>query len=242
MLQNAQALALSAHCQFLWKLLNAPTSTARCYEALLANLRWQQASRTLRSILVTSAKPGEGKSTVALALALALTLSGKKVLLVDADLRKPSLHRLLHIDNAAGLTDLLCSGQALPGLVRTVALPALADRRFSLDVLTSGPRPPNLFETMDTALPRCDVFAWGGDWDHLLLDSPPILAVPDALLLSRTVDGTLFVLRPGIVSEKEAGESRARIQHSGCHVVGAVLNRFDPKLHGAGYMPYNDDY
>jgi capsular exopolysaccharide synthesis family protein len=242
MLQKAQAIPLNHYCQFLWGLLNSTTATARCYEGLVANLRWQHASRPLRSVLVTSAKPAEGKSTVALALAMALSLSGKRVLLVDADLRKPSLHRLLGIDNSVGLTDLLCGDRTLPDLVRTIVLPGSTGSNFSLDVVTSGPRPANLFETMETALPKVDVSSWGGDFDHVLLDSPPILAVRDALVLSQTVDGTLFVMRPGAVSEKEAGQSRSRLQEAGCHVIGAVLNRFDEKLHGAGHMPYNAYY
>lgn len=242
MLQKAHALPLNHHGQFLWGLLNSATATARCYEGLIANLRWQHGGRPLRSILVTSAKPAEGKSTVALALAMALTLSGKRVLLVDADLRKPSQHRLLGLDNSAGMSDLICGHKSLPELVRTVILPGHEGSSFAIDVVTSGPRPANLFEIMDAALPQVDVSAWGGDFDHVLLDTPPILAVSDALVLSRTADGTLFVMRPGTVSEKESCESRSRIQEAGCHVLGAVLNRFDAKLHGAGRMPYNEYY
>ena len=230
------------YCHALWGLLNSETDTAKCYEGLLTNLNRQNASHPLRSILITSAKPEEGKTTVTLALALAMILSGKKVLIVEADLRKPRLHRLLNVKNEQGMTDILCGDRGVSDVVQTVDLVGEAELKRSISVITSGRKSSNLFKMIGDLKLKFDVAYLKNIYDVVLIDTPPILAVNDALLLAPAVDGTILVLRAGAVSEKEAIQSKERLKQAGCHILGVVMNRFDEKIHGSSFMPYHNYY
>ena len=180
-----------------------------------------------RSVLVTSCEPGDGKSTVALNLAIVLTQQGRKVLLVDADLRRPRLHKTTGLDNGIGLSSYLSGNAAINALVRTTEIPGLS-------VITSGPIPPNPSELLGS--PRLDAllddFLKANGFDHLILDSPPLLSVADSIVLSTRTDTTVVVVRAGATRREALAQSVSRLRHSRANVVGTVLNAVSEE---AGY-------
>ncbi len=174
-----------------------------------------------RSILIASTQPGEGKTAVALNLAITLTQIGRRVVLVDGDLRKPRLHKLLAVANDQGLSSYLSgSGAAWPEPLRTV-IPGL-------DVIPSGPLPPNPADLLDS--PRfaqlLAEFEEQG-YDHVLCDSPPILAVADPAIMAGRVAAVLLVVHAGVTSKDALAHAVARLRQVNGRIVGAVLNQLD---------------
>jgi capsular exopolysaccharide synthesis family protein len=195
-------------------------------------LRTQVLVRTrqgARSFLVASARPQEGKSTIAAKLAATLAGGGRRVLVVDGDLRRPSLHRLFGVPNGIGLSELL-TGDAI---VVDGCQPVSPD----LSVLTSGmlPRDPQLLllspalESVIGSLERA--------FDVVMVDSPPVLSAEDAVLLGAQLDGAILVLRAGSVTTSEARLVQDRLQAGGATVIGCVLNRFTGPA-SETYHPY----
>jgi len=168
---------------------------------------------------VVSAEPGEGKTTTAANLAAALAQAGNRVILVDADLRRPRLHTLFGVSNNLGLTTaLLPDGDPLAAHLQTTTVPGLR-------LLTSGPQPPNPAELvgserMTALLAEMNTLA---DW--VVLDTPPVLAVADAALLAHASDATLLVVDAQSTRRRSAQRAVALLTAAGAHVVGAVLNR-----------------
>ncbi|PYS96031.1 MAG: hypothetical protein DMF50_06415 [Acidobacteria bacterium] len=182
-----------------------------------------------RSILIASTQPGEGKTAVALNLAITLAQIGRRVVLVDADLRKPRLHRLLGVTNDQGLSSHLSgSGAAWPEPLRTLVP--------GLDVVPSGPLPPNPADLLDS--PRFDQllreFEEQG-YDHVLCDSPPILAVADPAIMAGRVAAVLLVVHAGVTSKDALAHAVARLQQVNGRIVGAVLNQLDHDQQGYYY-------
>jgi capsular exopolysaccharide synthesis family protein len=172
-----------------------------------------------RHVLVTSCEPGDGKSTVALNLAIVLTQQGRKVLLVDADLRRPRLHKTVGLDNAVGLSSYLSGNAAIADLAHETEIPGLR-------VITSGPIPPNPSELLGS--PRLDAllddYLKANGFDHLIVDSPPLLSVADSIVLSTRTDSTVVVVRAGSTRRESLTQSVVRLRQSRANVVGAVLN------------------
>jgi len=180
-----------------------------------------------RHVAVTSCEPGDGKSTVALNLAIVLTQLGRRVLLIDADLRRPRIHKSLQLTNAVGVSSFLSGNATLDELIRESEIP-------NLRVITSGPIPPNPSELLgspglETMLDR---FSGEDRFDHIILDSPPVLSVTDAIILSTRTDSTILVVRAGMTSREALAQSAARLKQSRVKVTGAVLNAVS---HEAGY-------
>lgn len=200
---------------------------AESFRALRANLQYVAVKRPLRSILVTSAAPEQGKTTVAANLALAIARSGASTILLEGDLRRPRLEEALGARTGSpGLTSALVGAVSTDDAIIRVPLqdepggPATTGR---IDLIPSGPVPPNPTELlssmqMTTLLDRVSV-----SYDYVLIDSPPILLVADALELARSVDGVVLVVRRGHASTDEAREVRAIVERLGIHLVGVVF-------------------
>jgi len=192
---------------------------AEAFKNLRTSLLLASPDRPPRHIVVTSCEPGDGKSTVALNLAIVLTQMGRRVLLVDADLRRPRIQRVMGTDNAVGLSSFL-SGNASPeGLARASEVPLL-------DVVTSGPIPPNPSELLDS--PRLGDFmeeltARGG-YHHVIFDSPPALLVADGVILATKVDATILVARAGATRREAFVQGIARLRQARAKLAGTVLN------------------
>jgi capsular exopolysaccharide synthesis family protein len=194
--------------------------TAEEFRRVRSALTFASISSQVRTVLVTSAAPSEGKSTVAANLALALADLRHTVLLVDADLRRPSIHRLVGIDGSVGLTSVLvgdveaeAAGYRLP--------------ETSLDVLTAGGSPPNPAEILTSNAMLELIQAAASRYDFVVIDSPPVLSVADANLLSPLVDGVVVVAN---TSTRRAALAKCMksLEGAGARILGTVLNRTKP--------------
>ena len=207
-----------------------PTSTVtEAYRKLRASVEFASVDAPIRSLLVTSAMPGEGKTVTAANLAIVFAQTGRNVLLIDADLRKPGVHKVFNLDNAEGLTSLLRDDSiSWESVAHATEVPTLR-------VLTSGPLPPNPAELMSSQRMRTvlDRLKWSSQL--LVLDSAPLMAVTDSAILSTHTDGTLLVVDATKSRRRLVKLGRETLSRAGAHVLGVVLNRVGSDL---GYGTY----
>jgi succinoglycan biosynthesis transport protein ExoP len=205
---------------------------AEAYRTLRTNIEFASIDAPLRSILVTSAVPGEGKSLTAANLAIAFAQTGKRVLLVDGDLRRPSVARLLRLDNAVGLTSLL-----RPEPI-TLARVLQRTDQDNLSVLSTGPTPPNPSELLGSDRMRLLVGQFESSFDLVVFDSPPLRAVTDASILSTLVDGTVVVVDAVISRQHTVRHSVDALRKANGKLLGVVLNRL-PSSSFSAYHNYH---
>jgi polysaccharide biosynthesis transport protein len=210
------------------------SASAERFRALRTNLEYATPDDAIRTLLVTSALKGEGKTTVAGNLAVVFAQAGRTTLLVDADLRSPSVHGLFRLSNAAGLTTLLRSRQGTP--VEQVIQPT---EEPNLSVITSGPVPPNPAELLASHRMRSLIEQLAGLAEIVVIDSPPVLAVTDPVILSVHVDGTLFVTRAGKTRRQVAKRGVDTLRSVDARVLGVVLNSLPERE--AEIYPYDDE-
>ena len=216
-------------------LLYPHSGVAEAYRTLRTNIEFASVDASIRTLLVTSSIPGEGKTVTAANLAVVFAQAGRQVLLVDADLRKPGVHIIFDLPNAHGLTTLLRSDE--------VGLDAIAYKteQENLRILTTGPLPPNPAELLGSQRMRTIVERLKTGADLLIFDSPPLQAVTDAAILSSLLDGTLLVIDAGHTRRRSVLQGREALTKVGAKVVGAVLNRL-PTRPRADYAEYDDGY
>jgi capsular exopolysaccharide synthesis family protein len=203
-------------------------STAETIRKLRSNLEFLHAGSGPFALAVTSAEAGEGKSTIALNLALACADSGVRTLLVDADLRKPTIADRLGLDNTVGLSTVLAGRSAHEESIQS------GGRRLGLDVLPSGPIPPNPAELLGSPAMSALLENLLRHYDVVLLDTPPVLPVADAALLSRQVSGAIVVVRLNQTRKASIGKAEEALNLVGAKVLGIVLN-FVPRPSGSYY-------
>jgi len=209
----------------------APASEA--YRELRTAILLSNPGHPPRQIMVTSALPEDGKSSTAMNLAVVLAQSGRRVLLVDADLRRPRLHKVFGVNAARGLSVYLSGLEADP---LALAQPTAIE---GLDVLVSGPVPPDPSELLDsptfaTMGPR---FLAGG-YDHIVYDSPPALAVADPVIIANVVEATIIVARAGLTPRESLQRAVSKFLQAGTRPIGIVLNDLESGRHGYGSYGY----
>ena len=209
------------------------------YSALLTSIQLNAPAGGGKSILITSTQPGEGKTTLAAGLAVAAMLSGRTVLLIDGDLRRPSLGALTGIGNGIGFGEVLEGSIETEDAIRPVELFDSAEGIGTLSVMGAGGKSPEFLAAVDWARARATVRSIARRFDLVLFDLPPILAANDALLLAGIVDGVLLVVGAGSADRDEVRRAMKQVEPVGISLIGAVLNRFDPKAHGAAHRPYS---
>jgi len=216
-------------------MVNEPRSpVSEAYRQLRTNIQFVSVSRQLKTILVTSANAGEGKSTTAANLAVAMAQAGHKVILVDTDLRLSKVHELFHISGSRGLTDLLMSD----GEDESFLQPGPVD---NLRILPCGMQPPNPAELLGSQRMK-DVTAWLTEQaDYVILDGPPILAVTDSTLLAQFVDTCLLVAYSGSTRYEALAIAVNHLKAVEGHIAGVLLNGVHPRRNGH-YAYYQDDY
>ncbi len=202
---------------------------AEAYRNLRMNLMFMSTEDApIRTVLFSSPGPSEGKSTTAINFAVMLAQQGQRVLVVDADLRRPSLHRALDVLREPGLTNLLIGDTDVREAVRPSVLP-------HLDFLPSGPFPPNPSDLLNSKAMGRLLESFEGRYDQIVIDSPPVLAVTDAAVLAAHTDGVVLVLRSGETEQRTAERSVEQLRRLGVRVFGAVLNEVSAASPDDGY-------
>ncbi len=212
-------------------LIDARSAQAEAYRSLRTNLEFSSLDHPLRTLLVTSAAPDEGKSTTLANLGVISAQAGKRVILVDCDLRRPALHEAFGLGNNVGVTTAVLSSEA--------PLPLQATGVPNLQVMTSGPLPPNPSEVLGSARMNTLLQQLTADADLVLLDAPPVIAVTDAVLLATKVDGVLLVIRAGQTKREHAERARDLLAKVNARLVGAVLN--NAALDASAYGVYGQN-
>lgn len=200
------------------------------YRGLRANLQYLAVARPLRTILVASAAPAQGKTTVTANLALALARSGASTVVIDGDLRRPRIEAAFDVAaGSPGLTTVLVGAVPLESVVREVHLPREETASSGrLAIVPGGPLPPNPAELLSSEPMESVLARLAASFEYVLVDSPPLLLVADALELARKVDGTLLCVRAGQATTDEAREFRALTDRLGVSLVGVVLTDVEP--------------
>lgn len=205
----------------------SPISEA--YRTLRTNLDFAGLDQALKTLVITSAAGGEGKSTTMANLAVVSAQAGRKVVLVDADLRRPMLHQIFNLDNERGLTTVMMDESAL-------ASPPLQKTGIDgLSVLTSGPLPPNPADLMGSRRMEEVIVELVERADQVLFDTPPVVAVTDAAVLATKVDGVLLVISAGQTRREYARTAVQRLEQINARLVGTVLTNVEM---GAGFKGY----
>lgn len=188
---------------------------AEAYRALRTNIQFSSLDRKLRTLLATSSAPNEGKTTTIANLAVTMAQSEQRVILVDCDLRRPTLHTLFGLPNEQGLTTLM--------LQEGGRIPAQPTEVPGLLVLTSGPQPPRPADVLGSRRMEAVIDYLRQHADVVLFDTPPVTAVTDAAVLATKVDGVLLVFRAGTTKRDRARESRRLLDKVNANIVGVVL-------------------
>ena len=198
------------------------------YRSVRTALQFSSDHGVPRVLLLTSAAPGEGKSISALTLARNLAHMGKRVLLIEADLRKPSLHRELGVRGETGLSSVLSGSATLASVVQ-----ATDEERLS--VVLSGPLPPNPAELLSGSRLVSLIAMAAEEYDHVVIDGPPVIGLADALILGNVASATVFVVHSGKTRISAAQQAVKRLLSARAHLVGALLTRYDPRASAQGY-------
>ncbi len=192
------------------------------YKTIRTNINFSSVDREMRSIMVTSSGPGEGKSTTAANLAVVFAQQGKNVLLVDADMRKPTAHYTFNVNNTFGFTTVLTRQKTL----REVAYQTDVDH---LDLLTCGPVPPNPAELLSSRSMEEFLVDAYADYDLVIFDTPPVLAVTDAQVLANQCHGSVLVVSSGTTEIESAQKAKELLQSAKGKLLGVILNNREVK-------------
>ncbi|WP_158299024.1 GumC family protein [Sphingomonas psychrotolerans] len=210
------------------ELADKKSAVSEAYYSLLTNLQFTTNGGAPKTLLVTSSRASEGKSTTALSIARNLAHLGAATILVDADMRKPSVHRSLQLPNNAGLSNLLSNDKEVADVIQDSGVPGLM-------VVTSGPLPPSpaellygdhMKQVLQKLLERAT---------YVVIDGPPVLGLADAPLIANSTEGTVFVIEAGSTRVAMARQALRRLQDANGHVVGGALTKFNVKKAGYGY-------
>ena len=210
----------------------APVSTS--FEMLQTNLGFTLSDKELRVIVITSATTGEGKSFVAANLALAAASVGRRVLLVDADMRRPRQHRIWEVNNLLGVSNILAGQTQFKNTAQAVS--------SQVDMLPAGKIPPNPVTLLDSQRMADLVEQASQDYDFVIIDSPPLTAVTDPLIIGKYVDGLLLVVRPGEVQYSAVSAAKLLLNQAKVPILGMVVNGISEESGYGGYYYYRSYY
>jgi non-specific protein-tyrosine kinase len=209
----------------------SPVSEA--FRSLRTNVQYTAVDEPIHKLLITSTDPREGKTTIVTNLGVVFAQNGNNVTLIDADLRKPTLHRKIGVPNRSGLTSLFLRGQEnLETVIQKTSVP-------NLSVITSGELPPNPSELLGSKKMEAILAQIRQSADMIILDTPPALAVTDAMVLVPYVDGVLLVVKPGFTKTSGARQVVEQFRRSNSKLIGVVLNELDLGKSRYSYKYYN---
>ena len=204
---------------------------AEAYRVIRTSVQFAQAGKELQTIALTSCTPNEGKSTTIANLAVVLTQAGKSVLLIDCDMRNPTVHKNFNLSNKVGLSSCISMGTEVADAVQATGIEGL-------DALTAGVIPPNPSELLGSERMQNILQRAKEEYDYVLIDTPPVLPVTDSLVLGSMVDGLILVIDSGEIKVEMAREVKNQLVHAGANILGGVLNKVRSEHHGYGYGYY----
>ncbi|MCZ2257294.1 CpsD/CapB family tyrosine-protein kinase [Sporosarcina sp. G11-34] len=199
--------------------INTRSVVSEQFRTIRTNINFSMPDRELKTILFTSSDPGDGKSTVAANVAVVFAQEGKRVLLVDADMRKPTVHYTFQLTNTLGLSNLLTRQAELSDVARRSDV--------GLDVITCGPVPPNPAELLASQTMNKVMEDMKNKYDIIIFDAPPVLSVTDAQILSNKCEGTVLVISSGDTEKAGVVKAKEALVSSQANIIGAVLNNFE---------------
>lgn len=215
--------------------LDAKSPIVEAYRGIRTSVEYSNLDNNLKVILLTSTQQNEGKSTIASNLAISFSnLQNKKILLIDCDLRNPSLHRIFEISNSKGIMNVLKGDMNLDKAIYN-------KKGSSLDVLTTGAMPPNPDDVLGTEKMKSFIEGIREKYDYIFIDSPPIGIVSDAIILSQMSDGIIFVVSSGEVELDFAKLAKEKLENVDAKILGAILNKYESKNADYGYY-YGEYY
>lgn len=199
---------------------NPKSVVSEQFRTLRSNITFSAVDRELKTILVTSALPGDGKSTISANLATLFAQDGKRVLFIDADMRKPTVQYTFSLTNAAGLSTVLTQQKLAGEVIRE------SEVSSNLHIMTSGPIPPNPAELLGSRSMTILMNEMAQQYDLIVFDAPPVLSVTDAQLLANKVDGTLLVVNTGVTEKENIEKAKNLLGNAQARILGAVMNNF----------------
>ncbi|AWE09225.1 capsular biosynthesis protein [Lysinibacillus sp. 2017] len=202
------------------------------FRTIRTNITFSMPDQELKTILVTSSTPGEGKSTNAANLGVVFAQEGKRVLIIDADMRKPTLHQTFKTFNKVGLSNVIAKKAAFYEAIQETFI-------VGLYVITSGPIPPNPSELLSSKAMDALLLDVKKDFDIIIIDSPPLLSVSDSQILANKCDGTILVVNAGVVEKSAVQKATAILSTSQSKILGVVLNNYVTPGHQKYYEEYN---
>jgi len=212
----------------------APFEFVEAYKSLRTNLQFVSVSKQYKKIVVTSSVPDEGKSTVTINMALTLIDAGNRVLLIDCDLRKPMIQKYLGLTKlkGIGLTNILANTETSDECVYFAT-------ETGLNVITSGPIPPNPAEMLGSKKMEDLVSSLESQFDYIIFDTPPVTVVTDAVVLSRLSDGVILVIKQKYTDRESVRQAKSNLENVGANIIGCILNEFKAEQTSKSYSYYH---
>jgi polysaccharide biosynthesis transport protein len=228
--------------------LEPNSSAIEAYRNIRTSLFFSGPAEESKVLLITSGGPGDGKTTTAANLALVIAQSGKRVLLVDADFRRPRMHKLFGLDSSAGLSSVLVGERSLSQAVQKTVHDI--ENIENLDILVAGPTPPNPTELLESNHAKQVIAEMRSRYDRVIVDTPPVLFVSDTSILSTLCDGVILVVKSDKRTRAHASRARKQIEKVKGHIIGGILNNVQVSRLGHyysdyyyhGYARYRSDY
>lgn len=214
---------------------NVPFAITEAYKSIRTNMVFSMSTQKNKCFAVTSAMPGAGKSFTSANMAITFAQAGMKILLIDADMRKPVQHKSFRLHNKAGISTLLSGINTLGEVLQQNVIP-------NLDVITSGPIPPNPSELLSSGNMAILIDKLSSHYDYVIIDTPPIGLVTDALTLSDCISGIVLVAKYSASSYDEIDSAIKKIEVSDSHILGFILNNIHGKGSGKYYGKYDSKY
>ncbi|MBD7913299.1 CpsD/CapB family tyrosine-protein kinase [Clostridium cibarium] len=208
---------------------NTDASVVEAFKTLRTNILYSSLDRKIKTILVTSSEPAEGKSTIACNLALSFAKDGKKTLLIDCDLRKPSIHKIFKVSNLTGLTNVLIGEEKLE-----IAIKYYSE---NLDILASGTYPPNPTEILGSKYMESFLEKLEELYEIIVIDSAPLNVVSDSQVLGAKMDGVLMVIRANKTKKDSVMDAKDLLEKVNANLIGVVLNGVEAS-HKKSYYCY----
>lgn len=230
-LAETEAAKLDVRGRDMYVFEHPKSQLAEACRSLRTNIVFSGADRQLRTIVVSSANPREGKTTMVLYLGTTMAQSGQRILLVDSDMRRPRLHVSAGLPRGIGLSNLIVGDESYDDAIKSTEIP-------NLFVLPCGPLPPNPAELLMSKRFATVLEELGKRFDTVILDSPPLGAVTDAVVLSKQTDGVILVVHASKTLRDEVKRASRQIKHVNGQIIGIVLNQLDAKDHRYGYYNY----